>query len=121
MRVEQGKRLIEYNRRKKEELKHLNEQIAKQDDMIECKPEEPSNNYLYTISVSVVELVNSWMDIFCARGSLGHVLDVGIRCFRAISIGIKWSSPVKAHFEGTKYSRIEKHSVLYRSPLGPFL
>ena len=41
-RVEQGKRLVEYNRRKKEE--HLNEQITKQDDMIERKPEKPSNN-----------------------------------------------------------------------------
>ena len=57
LRVEQGKRLVEYNRHKKEELlKHLNEQITKQDNMIECKPEEPSNNYLYISSVSVVEL-----------------------------------------------------------------
>ena len=37
LRVEQGKRLVEYNRRKKEGLKHLNEQITKQDDMIEHK------------------------------------------------------------------------------------
>ena len=37
LRVEQGKRLVEYNRRKKQELKNLNEQIRKQDDMIECK------------------------------------------------------------------------------------
>ena len=37
LRVEQGKRLVEYNRRKKEGLKHLNEQITKQDDMIEPK------------------------------------------------------------------------------------
>ena len=38
LRVEQGKRLVEYNRRKKQELRNLNEQITKQDDMIECKP-----------------------------------------------------------------------------------
>ena len=44
MRVEQGKRLVEYNRRKKQELKNLNEQITKQDDMIERKPVELSNN-----------------------------------------------------------------------------
>ena len=31
LRIEQGKRLVEYNRRKKEELKRLNEQITKRD------------------------------------------------------------------------------------------
>ena len=56
LRVEQGKRLIEYNYRKKEQLKHLNEQITKQDDMIEHKPKEPSNNYLYISGVGVVGL-----------------------------------------------------------------
>ena len=42
LRVEQGKRLVEYNRRKrkKQELKNLNEQITKQDDMIEHKSEQ---------------------------------------------------------------------------------
>ena len=52
--IKQKKRLVEYNCRKKEELKHLNENIIKQDDMIERKPEEPSNNYLYISGVSVV-------------------------------------------------------------------
>ena len=60
LRIEQGKRLVEYgveyNRRKKEELKRLNEQITKQDDMIERKPIELSNNYLYISGVSVVGL-----------------------------------------------------------------
>ena len=56
LRVEQGKGLVEYNCRKKQELKHLNEQITKQDDMVEHKPEEPSNNYLYIRSVSIVGL-----------------------------------------------------------------
>ena len=42
LRIEQRKRLVEYNYGKKEELKHLNEQITKQDDMIECKPMELS-------------------------------------------------------------------------------
>ena len=45
--IEQGKRLVEYNHRKKEELKRLNEQITKQDDVIEHKPIELSDNYLY--------------------------------------------------------------------------
>ena len=35
LRIEQGKKLVEYNKCKKEELKRLNEQITKQDDMAE--------------------------------------------------------------------------------------
>ena len=54
LRIEQGKRSIEYNHCKKDELKRLNEQITKQDDMIELKPEELSSNYLYINGVSVV-------------------------------------------------------------------
>ena len=46
--------MVEYNRCKKEELKRWNEQITKQDDMIERKPIELSNNYLYISGVSVV-------------------------------------------------------------------
>ena len=46
--------LVEYNCRKKEELKLLNEQITKQDDMVEHKPIELSNNYLYISGISVV-------------------------------------------------------------------
>ena len=46
MRLEQEKRLVEYNRRKEQELKNLNKQVTKRDDMIERKPEEQSNNYL---------------------------------------------------------------------------
>ena len=45
-RVEQGRRLVEHNRCKKEELKHLNEQITKQDG-IEHKPRTDTNNYVY--------------------------------------------------------------------------
>ena len=51
LRIQQGKRLVEYNHRKKEEL---NEQITKQDDMVEHKPIELTNNYLYISDVSVV-------------------------------------------------------------------
>ena len=54
--MEQGKRLVEYNRCKTEELNRLNEQITKQDDMIECKFIGLSNNYLYKSGVSVVEI-----------------------------------------------------------------
>ena len=54
LRIEQGKRLVEYNCREKEELKRLNEQITKQDNMIERKLIELDNNYLYIRGVSVV-------------------------------------------------------------------
>ena len=57
LRVEQGKRLVEYNRHKKLELKNLNEKITKQGDTIERNPVELSNNYLYISGVSVVGLV----------------------------------------------------------------
>ena len=60
LRIEQGKRLIEYNHRKKEELKCLNEHIMKQDDLIERKPMELSNSYLYISGVSVL-ISNRWI------------------------------------------------------------
>ena len=47
LRIEQGKKLVEYNKRKKEELKHLNEQITKQDDMADHKPKPDTNAYVY--------------------------------------------------------------------------
>ena len=50
--LNKGKDLVEYNRRKKQELKNLSEQITKQDNMIEHKPGKPSNNYLYSSGVS---------------------------------------------------------------------
>ena len=53
LRIEQGKRLVEYNHRKKEELKHLNEQITKQDGMVEHKPRTDTNNYVYVSSLSL--------------------------------------------------------------------
>ena len=34
----------------------MNEQVTKQDDMVECKPVELSNNYLYISGVTVVGL-----------------------------------------------------------------
>ena len=57
LRIKQRKKLVEYNHHKKEELKRLNEQITKQDNMVERKPMELSNNYLYISGVSVVGLV----------------------------------------------------------------
>ena len=56
LRIEQGKKLVEYNKCKKEELKHLNEQITKQDDMVDHKPKSNMKNYLYAGGLSVLGL-----------------------------------------------------------------
>ena len=58
LRIEQGKRLVEYNCRKKEELKPLNEQITKQDG-IEHKPKPDMNTYVYVSALSVFRLAIS--------------------------------------------------------------
>ena len=56
LRIEQGKKLVENNKRKKEELKHLNEQITKQDNMAYHKPKPNMNNYVYAGGLSVFGL-----------------------------------------------------------------
>ena len=56
LRVEQGRKLVEYNKCKKEELKPLNEQITKQDNMAEHKPKPDTNTYVYVGSLSVFGL-----------------------------------------------------------------
>ena len=56
LRIEQGKKLVEYNKRKKEELKHLNEQITKQDNIAEHKPRPDTSTYVYAGSLSVLGL-----------------------------------------------------------------
>ena len=50
------KKLVEYNKRKKEELKRLNEQITKQDDITEHKPKLDTNAYIYAGGLSVLGL-----------------------------------------------------------------
>ena len=56
LRIEQGKKLVEYNHRKMEELKCLNEQIAKQDGMLKHKPRTDTNNYVYVGGLSLIAL-----------------------------------------------------------------
>ena len=56
LRIEQGKKLVEYNKCKKEELKHLNEQITKQDDMADHKPKLDRSTYVYAGGLSVLGL-----------------------------------------------------------------
>ena len=48
--------MVEYNKRKKEELKRLNEQITKQDDIAEHKPRPHTNVYVYAGGLSVLGL-----------------------------------------------------------------
>ena len=54
LRIEQGRKLVEYNKRKKEELKWLNEQITKQDDKADHKPRPDTSTYVYVGSRSVL-------------------------------------------------------------------
>ena len=56
LRVEQGRKLVEYNKRKKEELKRLNDRITKQDDIAEHKPRIHTNAYVYVGGLSVLGL-----------------------------------------------------------------
>ena len=58
LRIEQGRKLVEYNRHKKEELKRLNEQITKQ-GVIEHKPRTDTNTYVYVGSLRVCGLAIS--------------------------------------------------------------
>ena len=55
LRIEQGRKLVEYNHRKKEELKRLNEQITKQDS-IDQKPKPNMNTYVYAGGLSILGL-----------------------------------------------------------------
>ena len=57
LRIEQGRKLVEYNKRKKEELKRLNEQITKQDDIAEHKPRPDTSTYVYASGLIVLGLV----------------------------------------------------------------
>ena len=56
LRIEQGRKLVECNCRKKEELKRLNDRITKQDDIAEHKPKPNTNTYVYTGGLSVLGL-----------------------------------------------------------------
>ena len=56
LRVEQGRKLVEYNKRKKEELKWLNEQMTKQIYIAENKPRSHTNTYVYAGGLSVLGL-----------------------------------------------------------------
>ena len=48
--------MVEYSKHKKEELKRLNKQITKQDNIAEHKPKPDTNTYVYVGSLSVFGL-----------------------------------------------------------------
>ena len=56
LRIEQRKKLVEYDIPKKEELKRLNEQITKQDDMADHKRKPDTSTYVYAGGLSVLGL-----------------------------------------------------------------
>ena len=56
LRIEQGKKLVEYNKRKKEELKCLNEQITKRGNMVDHKPKPDTSTYVYAGGLRVLGL-----------------------------------------------------------------
>ena len=56
LRIEQGRKLVEYNKRKKDELKRLNDQITKQDNIADHKPKPNTNAYVYAGGLSVLGL-----------------------------------------------------------------
>ena len=49
--------MAEYNKHKKEELKCLNEQITKQDNIAEHKPRPDTSNYVHAGGLSLLGLV----------------------------------------------------------------
>ena len=65
LRIEQDQKLVEYNRRKKEELKRLNDQITKQDS-IDDRPKPDINTYVYAGSLSVLGSAISWY-LLCSK------------------------------------------------------
>ena len=61
LRIEQGRKLVEYNRRKKEELKRLNEQFTKQENIADHKPRPDTNVYVYAGGLSVLVLAIGYL------------------------------------------------------------
>ena len=51
--------MVEYNHHKKEELKRLNEQMTKQDNIVEHKPRYDTNIYVYASGLSLLGLAIS--------------------------------------------------------------
>ena len=61
LRVEQGRKLVEYNKRKKEELKRLNDRITKQDNIADHKSRPHTNAYVYVGGLSVLVAIGGYL------------------------------------------------------------
>ena len=77
LRIEQGKKLVEYNKRKMEELKCLNEQITKQDDIAEHKPRPDTSTCVYADGLSVLGLaIGGYLLYNKFKKQEGNLIDV---------------------------------------------
>ena len=99
LRIEQGKKLFEYNKRKKEELKWLNEQITKQDDMAEHKPKLDANAYLYAGGLSVLGLAIGGYLLYSKFNKQKQALnqkEIFLKCFKNFyHIIYKWLKTIR--------------------------
>ena len=68
--------MVEYNKCKKEELKRLNEQITKQDDMAGHKPKPNMNNYVYAGSLSILGLAIGGYLLYIFKKQKQNLIDV---------------------------------------------
>ena len=76
LRIEQGKKLVEYNKCKKEELKRLNEQITEQDNIAEHKPRPDTSTSVYVGSLSVLGLaIGGYLLYSKFKKSAGNLID----------------------------------------------
>ena len=76
LRIKQGKKLVEYNKRIKEELKCLNEQITKQDNIAEHKPRPDTSTYVYAGGLSVLGLaIGGYLLYSKLKKSEGKLID----------------------------------------------
>ena len=99
--------MVEYNKHIKKELKCLNEQITKQDYMVEHKPKPNMNNYVYAGSLSVLGLAISGYLLYSKfKKQKQNIIDVPpppvpktstepkrdiLKCFKILSHNIyKW-------------------------------
>ena len=76
LRIEQGKKLVEYNKRKKEELKRLNEQITKQDIIAEHKPRPDTSIYVYASGLSVLGLAIGGYLLYKFKKQKQNLIDI---------------------------------------------
>ena len=68
--------MVEYNKCKKEELKCLNEQITKQDDMADHKPRPDTSTYVYAGGLSVLGLaIGGYLLYSKFKKSEGNLID----------------------------------------------